>query len=1029
MTPAPPSALAALSTSDFASYFSALWSKPDAPPVEPFGWQSALVEAAQRERRWPDLIDLPTGTGKTSAIDIAVFLLALGAEEPPDKQWHPRRIAVVVDRRVIVDQAADRARAIAMKLAEAQEGVLRVVADRLRSLAVQPDGSVPDVPLRHAVLRGGIVRDESWAQRPDIPAVLASTVDQVGSRLLFRGYGVSRGMRPIHAGLLSQDVLYLLDEVHLARPYAHTLQAVDRYRGLGSKVGALPDRWQLVRLSATVDTDVDWAFPGAELDTGGHPVLERRLEASKLATVELVKTPTDAVKAQQKLAAICAERAEAVVKQGARTVAIIVNRVATAGHAYAAVTARIARGFECDVALITGRMRPVDRDTVLADVQPRVEMGRKRRATDRPLILVSTQSIEAGADFDLDAIVTECASLDALRQRFGRVDRDGQLAQAGQPYGSVILASQRDVATTDPDPVYGNALRETWSWLSGLPKVDFGLRRLELPPPARHALMLPPVQSAPHLLPSHLDRWVRTSDYGVAADPEVAQWLHGIKASDAMSEVSVIWREDLDEALLGKVAEAWRAAGPDEQLANRVAARVNACPPMAAEALQVPVVSVRRWLRGVVDDPTLADAWAGHEVDDGRQPDDRAVVRWRDEKAETIRLRDIQPGDTILVPSTLGGLFGKNWNPAATDDVPDVAVEATGGRRTIVRLSRALDHRLRANAGGRRPLSDGLDEAPAAEGGADNELLPFPDPRSLEELTIEEKRAVVEAYVADAMDRADESTRVLLSRLLETRRWFLQSFVEQWASGEVRSSYVFTARVEGHAGGRNGTPTEDDGRDSPSFPEDQGRVLLTDHLDGVRRWAECLGRNLGLPDSVVASLGAAGQAHDLGKLDPRFQLWMHSGDDVSYQAEEAPLAKSLETNARWERDRARRRSGYPLGQRHELLSLHLLPLGGLVDAELVQHLVATHHGGGRYRFGPQRDLPEAAVAFRAGDLAIAGHTLYGLDRLDSGASDRFWNVVRSWGWFGLSWLEAILRLADHEDSRTPATAAQARRQS
>ena len=1026
MSTNPQPVLSALTTSDFASYFSALWSKPDAVAIEPFGWQSELVEAAQRQRRWPDLIDLPTGTGKTSAIDIAVFLLALGAAEPPAEQWHPRRIALVVDRRVIVDQATERARAIALKLAKAEDGVLRVVADRLRSLAVQPDGSVPEVPLRHAVLRGGIVRDESWAQRPDIPAVLASTVDQVGSRLLFRGYGVSRGMRPIHAGLLSQDVLYLLDEVHLARPYADTLQAVHRYRGVGSKVATLPDRWQLVRLSATVDAEASWAFPGATLDTGGHPVLERRLEASRPATVELVTTPTDPAKAQQKLATVCAERAEALVRQGARAVAIIVNRVATASHAYAAVKGRVAKGLECDVRLVTGRMRPIDRDTVLAEIQPRIEMGRERSASDRPLILVSTQSIEAGADFDLDAIVTECASLDALRQRFGRVDRDGHLAQTGQLYQSVVLVAKRDLTATEPDPVYGNALRETWSWLSSLPEVDFGLRRLALPPPSRHALMLPPLRCAPHLLPSHLDRWVRTSEYGVAADPEVAQWLHGIEASDALSDISVIWREDLDEALLRKVAEAWGHAVPDEQLANRVAARVNACPPMAAEALQVPLAAVRRWLRGGTEDPTLADAWAGQEVDEDRQPDDRAIVRWRDEKAETVRLRDIQPGDTILIPATLGGLSGDNWNPAARADVVDVAAEAARTRRTIVRLSRALDRRLRATPVETPTAGVGSEETAVTDGTA-GELPPLPDPRLLEEFAADERRAVVEAYLADARKRADDPTRAALDQLLATPRWLLQSFVEQWVDGETRSSYVLTARLGSNAV-RGDVPTDDDGRDSPSFPEaERSPVLLTDHLDGVRRWAECLGRNLGLPDTVVASLGEAGLAHDLGKLDPRFQLWMHGGDDLSLQAAEGPLAKSQGTSVRWERDRARRRSGYPLGERHELLSLHLLPLEGLADPELVRHLVATHHGGGRYRFGPQNDLPQMAVAFTAGERAISGDTRHGLDRLDSGASDRFWSLVRGWGWFGLAWLESVLRLADHEDSRTPETAARARR--
>ena len=200
-----------LTPDDFPSFFREIHNQ------EPFPWQKRLTNQVLNSGAWPKVIDLPTGTGKTAVLDTAVFALAA---QPTNS---PRRIVFVIDRRIVVDQVCKRAQQIRDRVKAGETPILRKVRERLEALC-------GEASLEVAALRGGVPMDNDWTHRPDQPWVVVSTVDQFGSRLLFRGYGVKQTMRPIHAGLAGNDCLVILDEVHLSFPFAETLSQVAALR-------------------------------------------------------------------------------------------------------------------------------------------------------------------------------------------------------------------------------------------------------------------------------------------------------------------------------------------------------------------------------------------------------------------------------------------------------------------------------------------------------------------------------------------------------------------------------------------------------------------------------------------------------------------------------------------------------------------------------------------------------------------------------------------------------------------------------
>ena len=203
-------------------------------------------------------------------LDTAIFCLAV------DPESSPRRTVFVIDRRIVVDQVCKRAELIRDRVKNAETGMLGAVKARLADLS---DGD----PLDVAALRGGIPLDNEWARQPDRPWVVVSTVDQFGSRLLFRGYGIRPGMQPIHAGLAGNDCLVILDEVHLSTPFAETLQEVDE-RAWANRPCKFPRRFQVVRMSATLGEEEVEPFT-LEAEDLACAELRRRVEARKEATL------------------------------------------------------------------------------------------------------------------------------------------------------------------------------------------------------------------------------------------------------------------------------------------------------------------------------------------------------------------------------------------------------------------------------------------------------------------------------------------------------------------------------------------------------------------------------------------------------------------------------------------------------------------------------------------------------------------------------------------------------------------------
>ena len=523
----------------------------------PLEWQKKLYKRFLADDI-PPALDLPTGLGKTSVIPIWLIARAAGAAVP-------RRLVYVVDRRAVVDQATTLADKLARKLDDRANGALRAglgLADG-RSLAV-------------STLRGQYADNRRWLEDPTAPAIVVGTIDMVGSRLLFEGYGVSRRMRPCHAGLLGADALIVLDEAHLSPAFDALLRQVadgDDRGGLRpcGEHGHLVPRLRFLPLSATGRTVSGDAFRLDDADRT-EPWVARRIGAAKhLAITDM----PEGGKLPQALIDLALERG-----RGGARVLVYCDRRRDAEAAAKALKARAADGA---VEMLVGARRVHERQKLAESaVYKRFadQDNGAEAATDDPAFLLATAAGEVGVDLDADHLVCDLVAFERLVQRLGRVNRRGRRTSALVD----VVVDRAALDKLKDDQRRRRRLHAVLELLERLP-VAAGDRR-DASPAAFAALRDDPALAdlideattpapwRPALTRATVDAWSLTSLDDHPGRPEVTPWLRGWVDEDG-PQTEVVWRRYLP----------WRK-GQDEPDGQEVRRFFEAAPPHLTERLE-----------------------------------------------------------------------------------------------------------------------------------------------------------------------------------------------------------------------------------------------------------------------------------------------------------------------------------------------------------------------------------------------------------------------------------------------------------
>lgn len=564
---------------------------------EPYPWQIKCFSELMGGKV-PRELTLPTGTGKTSLVLLYLIALAHGATLP-------RRCAYIVDRRAIVDQTAAQVRrwVASMERIEALANPLR------RMAAFQRPGAAA---VETGILRGGIADSGEWRLDPAKPAVVIGTVDIIGSRLLFSGYGDGRSRRALHAGLLGVDTAIILDESHLSPAFASTLRSIERLAEENCGPGFL-----VVAMSATPRES-----QGASLceDDASHPQLGQRVRAAKSPAFHRVEKPADKRRKIIDLA----------LSHQRGTVLIFLRSAKDAQLVQAQLSRELGVQGSERVGLLTGTLRGAERHALTETELWRFFADPEAEDENRhSVFLVATAAGEVGIDLDARHVVMDLAPLDSLIQRLGRVNRGGGRSDSRVDIVHVDKDTENKPDKTDWKNRYARACERTLSLLKGRESLSPG-ELLELPLEAIAECMTPSARPAP----PDQDRIEMLAATSAGLDvPPVEVYLRGISDQPEYAETQILWRWDVT-TLVSRGADAARDA-------------LSMQPPRAREALKLPSVAASRELAKLAS--SAGEFCCIRIAADG-------TVNELTVTAEQLPVRRTLGFSTLVLPAEIGGL-------------------------------------------------------------------------------------------------------------------------------------------------------------------------------------------------------------------------------------------------------------------------------------------------------------------------------------------------------------------------------------